>query len=472
MEIMELKKKLKNGIFSFAGTVFPKAMNLVSIPILVRLMSTEEYGRTNVFTTYVTIFSIILGLDFSVAVGKGTLEYKDKKREFLSVGVFLTFVFTCVVLAVVNIWQGFFCGLLNYNPLQLNILLLYAYASFLISYKSMDLIYNLDYAKNFGLNAMVSILGLIISVICMITWFSKDRFSGRVVGAAFPTIFISGIIFLEIITKGKKIYNKEYIRFFCMMGLPLIPHSLSQFILANADKIMIENMISASKSGIYSFVATLGLVMTAITEAVNNLWNPWMFRKLDDKKDNYVKKMFVPYILIFSAISVLIEGVSPEIIKILGTSDYYEGIDYCVWMTLTAYILFLCNKYVDIQYYEKKTYFVSLGTVFAALVNIVLNMLFLEKVGCKFAVVSTLISYTLLLLLYMFLVNTIIKRKLINSIFVIVIMLFMYLMAWIIQLLKGQMIFRYIVSLLFAMIFALLAYIQWRGLREKEVIDA
>lgn len=464
---MELKNKLKNGFFSFAGTIFPKAMNLISIPIFVRLMTTEEYGRTSVFATYVTIFSIVLGMDFAVAVGKGTLEYKNKKNEFLSVGVFLTFILTCIILVVVNIWNDFLCGLLNYSRMQLNILILYAYATFLISYKSMELIYSFEYTKNFILNALVSILSLGASIVCMVTWCSNDRFFGRIVGAAVPAIIISTIVWGEIMIKGKRLYNRSYVKFFCLMGIPLIPHSLSQFILGNADKIMIENMISSSKSGIYSFVTTMGLVMTAITEAVNNLWNPWMFRKLDDDKDQHVRRMFVPYIFGFSAISVLIEGVSPEIIKIIGTKDYYEGMDYCVWMTFTAYLLFLCNKYVDIQYYEKKTYFVSIGTVMAALINIALNVLWLEKVGYKFAVISTLVSYTVLLFLYMFIVDIVIKRKLINSFFVIGIMLTMYIETFVIQLLKGKILVRYIITITFVISFIVLAYANWRKTSEE-----
>ena len=66
-----INKVLKTGSLSLLGTVLVKAVNLISIPVFSRLLTTSEYGQVDVFMTYVNIFMIILGLDFVGAVGKG-----------------------------------------------------------------------------------------------------------------------------------------------------------------------------------------------------------------------------------------------------------------------------------------------------------------------------------------------------------------------------------------------------------------
>lgn len=52
--------------------------------------------------------------------------------------------------------------------------------------------------------------------------------------------------------------KKDHVRYSLEFGVPLIPHNLSHMVLSSADKVMINSMISASASGIYSLVYTLG----------------------------------------------------------------------------------------------------------------------------------------------------------------------------------------------------------------------
>ena len=46
-----INKVLKTGSLSLLGTVLVKAVNLISIPVFSRLLTTSEYGRVDVFMT-------------------------------------------------------------------------------------------------------------------------------------------------------------------------------------------------------------------------------------------------------------------------------------------------------------------------------------------------------------------------------------------------------------------------------------
>lgn len=59
----------------------------------------------------------------------------------------------------------------------------------------------------------------------------------------------------------------------------------------------------------------------------------------------------------------------------------------------------------------------------AALVNILLNGLFLKRFGYQFGAISTLISYLALLIFHMIIVNFVIKKNVTDNVFVIAIAL-------------------------------------------------
>lgn len=405
----------KNGFFSIVGTFLIKAVNFISIPIFARMLSVQDFGSVNIFMTYVSMLVIILGLDFHGAVSKGQLEFEKDAHGFMSVGLFFTMIFSAVIILLINIFHSFFEELFQMSHLLLNVLFLYSFASFIVTFFSTELIFYFKYKQNTLLSMGVSVFNFICSVVLMKTLYRGSPFWGRIWGAAIPTILIALGVLIFIIFRGEKIWNSEYLKFYLKMGIPLIPHNLSHLILGNADKIMISNMISEAANGIYSLVYNVGWILSILVEALNNVWIPWLFRKLKNKEKNELPKMFSGYAIFFSLIVIMLECISPELVMILGSEEYWEGKKFVIWIVYATYLSFLYTLYVNIEFYEKKTYIISLGTVMAAVINIVLNILFLEHYGYMFAAISTVLSYMALMIFHMCIVTYVLKVKVIRN---------------------------------------------------------
>ena len=219
---------IKKGILSLIGTFLIKAVNLVSIPVFSRLMSTGEYGDVNIFMTYVSIFVILLGLDFHGAVSRGCLDFKDSKNQFLSVGVACTGFYTFIIICFVNLFHSFFCQILSIGWFQLNVLLLYSYASFLISYMSAEYIFYFNYKMNTLLGMTVALCNFGLSVVLIETIYNNNRFLGRALGASVPTILIAASLLLYLLYRGRALFYKQYILYFIKMGVPVIPHKIGR----------------------------------------------------------------------------------------------------------------------------------------------------------------------------------------------------------------------------------------------------
>ena len=76
-------------------------------------------------------------------------------------------------------------------------------------------------------------------------------------------------------------------------------------------------------------------------------------------------------------------------------------------MICDAFVLFLYNTIVPSEYYSKKTIYIMLGTSVAAVLNVVLNYIFIQVFGFVAAAYTTLAAYIVYLILHL-----VISRKL------------------------------------------------------------
>ena len=85
--------------------------------------------------------------------------------------------------------------------------------------------------------------------------------------------------------------------------------------------------------------------------------------------------------------------IAPELMKFMSTSDYYEGISVLPLLVLADFFAFAYTFYVNVEYYYEKTKFITVNTVIAAALNIVLNYIFIPRYGYFAAAFTTFVSY-------------------------------------------------------------------------------
>ena len=140
-----------------------------------------------------------------------------------------------------------------------------------------------------------------------------------------------------------------------------------------------------------------------------------MFIKMESRYLILFKNVFNIYMESFEMITIIIEDISPEIVKFISPSGYWEGISIVIWIVFSSFLSFMYILYVNLEYYEKKTFLIPVGTVMAAAINIILNVCFLKKYGYEFAAISTVLSYFALVVFHMCIVVFVLRKKIIHS---------------------------------------------------------
>lgn len=191
-----------------------------------------------------------------------------------------------------------------------------------------------------------------------------------------------GLIFYIIQgVKGKTFFNKEYWIFALKINLPLVPHYLSQMVLGQSDRIMIDKITSSSDAAIYGVAYNLASVLTIFINAINSSYIPSLYKMIKGKryKDN---KSIANSICIFMTIAICVFMMfGPEIITIFAASEYKKAIWIFPPVAASIFYTYIYTLYVNVEFYFEKTKYVMFVSIFGAAINILLNYIFIPKFG-------------------------------------------------------------------------------------------
>ena len=214
---------------------------------------------------------------------------------------------------------------------------------------------------------------------------------------------ILGLVLVEVIgytwcaviqlIKGKKFFSKKFWIYALSYNLPLIPHYLSQMVLNNSDRIMINDMVGSDAAGIYSLAYSLAMIMTLFNNALGQTISPWMYQKIKDKKISDIAPVAYLSIAVVIVVNMILIAFAPEAVRIFAPKSYYEAI-YCIPpVAMGVLFLYSYDLFAKFAFYYEKTTMIMFASIGGAILNIILNYIGIKMFGYIAAAYTTLICY-------------------------------------------------------------------------------
>lgn len=452
--INQLKRSslLKSSFWYTIGNFFVKGMSFITIPIFTNIMSVEEYGLVNNFTAIAAIFTLFVGLSLNGAINNANFEFKNNIHGFMSSILFLSTCSFLFFVIVGNILYSFVDFYFDLSQLIFNIMILYSYGKFLISYISAYYTINIEYFNFLKVSILSTILDIGFSLIFMLIVFRNDLYIGKIIGSTVGTLIIGVIIYISIILKGKELYNKEYWIFALKISIPLVPHALAGVVLNQFDRIMVNYYRGAFEAGIYSYIYNLGAVLAVIYSSSNHAWVPWFYKKMESNENGIIRKVSNLYIILFSMITIVSMLILIDIAKIMGPEEYQQGIPLLIPILLAYYFQFLYSLPVNVEFYKKKTTYIAMGTLLSALINVLLNALFIPIYGYMAAGYTTMIAYIFLFIFHYFIAKNITKKPLFDIRVISIVTFVVCLISLSLHFLIDFVLIRYLIVLLIGLL--------------------
>ncbi|MGP5430709.1 lipopolysaccharide biosynthesis protein [Enterococcus malodoratus] len=400
--LTSLKKSnlVKSSFWYTIGNFFIKGISFITIPIFVNITTQAEYGLINNFTSFMTIFSLFIGLSLNSSVNNASFDFKDRIKPYLSSILFLSTLSFLGMLVIGNAIFLLTHVIFDMNQMLFNLMLIQSYATFLISYIQAYFTIHFQHFRYLALSLVSTLLNIGLSVLLMITVFSDDRYAGRAFGGALALGVVGLAIYLMIMTKGKKLIDFSFWKYGLRISVPLIPHALANVMLSQFDRIMINSTLGPSEAGIYSYISNIGIILSVIWSSTNNAWVPWFYNEMEQENDEKIFRVSQYYIYAFTTIALGTMVISIDLAKFMAPPDYHSGLSLVIPISLGYFFQFLYSFPVNTEFYKKKTNYIAFGTVASAVINIILNLIFIPRYGVIAAGYTTTITYFLLFLFH------------------------------------------------------------------------
>lgn len=392
--------EIRTSIAIMTASFFQSGMKLLFVPIFTRLLTTTEYGIVTVFESVQSTLGTITMLSLWTSVyNRGMQEFKTDRDQFTASLLFLGNICTLIVGAVFVIFHNqimpFFTltGIL-WVLMFANFLFLPAYNFWIARQK-----FEYRYQKMLLLTILINLFSPFFAVLMILSPIS-DKALAKIIGS--EIILMAAYIPLFIITfkKSKWKVKQEYVKYGIKFNIPLIPHYASQQILSSCDRIMISRMVNEASAGIYGLSYQIATVVHIIWTSINAVLIPWEYDKIEKGKIEDIKRLTRSLIIAYAVACVGIMFIAPEAVRIFAPSSYYAGIYVMAPVVGGTFFSGLYSLLAILEFYYKKTVYVMVASSMAAILNVILNWIFIPIFGYQAAAYTTLACYCFYALLH------------------------------------------------------------------------
>jgi O-antigen/teichoic acid export membrane protein len=391
---MDKKKEFtKNTFIILFGKIFTQLIVFILLPLYTAVLSTEEYGTVDLIITYVNLFAPLISLQLENAVFRYLLDNRnnDKNKEkyisnsfcVLSIMMFITIIIFGAINCFFEVKYGIFLLLLIITTMLAN--------------------YLLQVSRGIGDNISYSISSVIIGVINVISNIIMIvglhmGIKGMLISQIIANIF--GIIYCSI--KNRIFFYLKYstigkntIKILLKYSLPLIPNNINWWIINVSDRTIITMMIGASSNGIYSVANKFSAVIITLFNMVNLSWTESVSIHIDDN-DGFISDIFNYIFKFFASLGLLILSILPFAFYLLIDSDYKDAYIYIPMLLVGSMFNIILGLLSGIYIAKKRTKEIAKSSFYASILNIIINIIFIKKIGIWAAVISTIVAFALI----------------------------------------------------------------------------
>lgn len=447
------RSALKAGIWYTISNFLIKAVPFITTPIFTRIMTEGEIGAFSNIMSWCSILAVIVTFEIFSSVSIARFDYKDNLDEYISSSLLLGSLITFVFYICVLIFHSFFENLFMMDFQTINIVFIY-----LLVYPAIQMFQirnqiSYKYVSTIVAAIIECLLTSIVSLACTLAF--SNRLQGRVLGFFVPSIIFSTIIYNYLMHKGKRVSTK-YWKYAIAISFPLIFHLLAGSLLTSSDRIMISKICGTEYAAIYSVSYMLATIVMVLWNSMNSAWSPWAYDMMDKKQYVKLKSNSKPYFIFFLIVVFSIIMLAPEMLLILGGSNYVDGKYIIPPVMVGCLFQFVYSLYVNIEFYHKKQKNIAIGTIIAACINIFLNILLLPKIGYVAAAYTTLIGYISLYIIHFMFVKRLNCEKWYDTNFFVKILSVMVIMIPIFICLYRINMIRYAIILILICVFSII----------------
>ena len=375
------------------------------VVVISKYLSLEQLGEYGIFVTTITLATFLLGYDFYTYSARQLIYEEDKQLIYIRDQFLFYLIFYIVILPLLLV--VFFVGLIEWKYL------IYFYFILVFEHLSQEL-YRLftSLSKPIFANFLFFIRTSIWVYYMTVSWYFNLTTDYGLDSVYSYWLICSGVSVLLGFIKLSKMYDltqlnqnidwkwiKTGIRVSTAFFIGTIAYKVIEF----SDRYMIDYFLGKDSVGIYTFYSNIANALQAIVfTMVIMLYYPKMINLYKEQKFAEFKILIKKFYLEVFLYSLLMSGTIViaiyPLIEFLDKAEFLLEIETLWWLLFSVLVLNVSFVPHYILYVQEKDKAIRNITIFGAIINVILNVIFIPYFGITGAAVATVISFTFILI--------------------------------------------------------------------------
>lgn len=375
-------------------TIIQRGISLITVPLFTRVMDTSEYGKVSVYFSWANIASIITTFKLNAGVyNKGLSKYKDDRDGYCLAMQYTTTFFTLILFFVCMIFNKQVCEFTEMSKGLIVLMFVELLFNTSMGFWSVKKQYEYKYKPVVAGTLTLAILNPLLGIIFVLNAPYEQRGTARIISTVLAIVIVGIFFYILNMKQGKFKYNYKYTKFAVLFNIPLIPHYFSEYILNQSDRIMIQKMCSLTDVAFYSVAYNAGMLFTIVTNSINQALTPWLYQGLDKKNYKQINNVLLSLSIIILIPLVIFIALAPEAIYILAGSRYASAVYVIPPVAGSIIFLFLYTSFANVEFYYDYNKFTMYVSLIGAILNVILNFIFIKLFGYVAAGYTTFVCY-------------------------------------------------------------------------------
>lgn len=396
---MEKMKKInrntefaKNTLILLIGKFATQFMSFLLLPLFTHYLATDDFGLVDLLQSYIFLFVPVLTLRLDSAIFRFLIDKRkdeEGKTKIISNALFVLFVVTliAIIISIIIIvffnFKYVFCVIVNLIVLMLSNVLL-------------QILRGLGKNKEYSIASIITGFTCLIVNIVLILFFHYGA-NSILIASSIANIFV--IMYVLFVSKTLSYFNinkisKKEIHSLLKYSLPMIPNSLSWWIVSVSDRTIISIFLGEAFNGIYTVSCKFSNLLNSVFSIFCMSWQESASIHINDEdRDDFFSDMINTLFIAFSCVSLIIISCLPIVYNILIGEEYLSSYNYIPILLYANSWNIMISLIGGIYIALKKTKEIANTTIISAIINLLINVVFIKYIGLYAACLSTLIAY-------------------------------------------------------------------------------
>lgn len=387
------KYLLKNIGLLTLSSFATKLLSFFLVPLYTNILSTTEYGTYDLFNTTIGVLLPILTLNIQEAVMRFSMDSKYDRKSIVTVAT--KYLFFSNVIVILGLLINYICGFSliakQYAIFFFLMFLSQSFSGMITMYiRGIDRIADLSVSSLFA-SAITICLNVIF--LAVFHWGLIGYFLANIIGPLFQSVYLTvrAHIVQEFSLENRYVTEKKEM---VTYSRPLIANSIAWWVNNASDRYIVVFFCGLAENGIYSVASKIPSILNIFQTIFNQAWTLSVVKDFDpEDKNGFFTNTYKAYNCMMVIVCSAIIVVDKILAKFLYAKDFFIAWKYVPWLTIAILFGGISGYIGGFFAAVKDSKIFAKSTVYGAVTNVILNLIFTPFMGALGAAIATAVSY-------------------------------------------------------------------------------